>query len=242
MDKAPFTTEHDGARHLATVRFARPGGNRIAATEISSLARTIRDLGGRKELKLILIRGEGAHFCLGRTPDPAGTSPTTALAIREFIAGPSLDVYAAVRETPIPVIAIVQGEARGFGCALVAACDLAVAAPDAVFALPEMDHNLAPTLAISAVLHKLTPKRILHMVYTREAVGAADALAIGLVSQVAPALDDAADALVAKLASRDRAALCAVKEYMNTALYADPAMAARLAANLLSTVLSSPED
>ena len=149
-----------------------------------------------------------------------------------------------MREAPVPVIAVAHGDAKGFGCALTAACDLAIAADHAKFSFPEMDHDLPPTLAISAVLHKLTPKRILHMVYTRDSIGAAEALACGLVSEIAPrdGLDAAVDATVAKLADRNRAALCAVKEYMNNALYTDPATAARLAANILSTVLSSPKE
>jgi enoyl-CoA hydratase len=241
MEGQAFTIEHRAA--VATLRFARGAqGNRVTAGEIPSIADAIRGLGARKDIKLILIRADGEHFCLGRVPDPPGTAPTTALGIREGITGPILDVYTAVRETPIPIIAVVQGEARGFGCALVAACDLAVAAQTARFSFPEMDHHLPPTLAISAVLHKLTPKRILHMVYTRETIGAEEALGCGLISQVVPDLDDATDALVAKLADRNRAALAAVKEYMGVTLYADAHRAARLAANILSTVLSSPKE
>jgi enoyl-CoA hydratase/carnithine racemase len=142
------------------------------------------------------------------------------------------------------VIAVVQGEAKGFGCAFVSQCDLAIASDDAVFSLPELDHNLPPTLAISAMLHKLPPKRILHMVYTRRSIGAQEALAIGLVSEVVPRakLDEAVEKTLAHLLDRNRAALCGVKEYMNAALHTDPHSAARLAANLLSAVVSSPRE
>jgi enoyl-CoA hydratase/carnithine racemase len=245
MQGNAFTIEEDRSRPVATLRFARPDqSNRVSAAEIPSIAAAIRTLGMRKEFKLILIRADGDHFCLGRTPDRPGTAPTTALGIREGITAPILDVYAALREVPIPVMAVVQGDAKGFGCALVAACDLAIAADSAKFAFPEMDHHLPPTLAISAVLHKLTPKRILHMVYTRDAISAAEALASGLVSEMAPraGLDRAVETTVGKLADRNRAALAGVKEYMGTALYADPNSAARMAANLLSTVLSSPKE
>ena len=62
---------------------------------------------------------------------------------------PILDLYADVRATPVPVLAVVQGEARGFGCALVGQCDLAIAVESARFSLPELETNLPPTLAIS---------------------------------------------------------------------------------------------
>jgi enoyl-CoA hydratase/carnithine racemase len=97
---------------------------------------------------------------------------------------------------------------------------------------------------MSAMLHKVTPKRLLHLIYTRRAISAAEALSLGLLSEVVPAseLESAADKTVAALADRNRAALAGVKEYLNTALYTDPVAASRLAANLLACVLSSPKE
>jgi enoyl-CoA hydratase/carnithine racemase len=107
-----------------------------------------------------------------------------------------------------------------------------------------MDHDLPPTLAISAMLHKTPIKPLMHMVYTRESIGAAEALSLGIVGRVVPAagLDAAVRETAAKLAGRSRAAICAIKEYSLTAPYADPNTAARLAANLLATVFSSPKE
>ncbi len=240
-----FRIEEDRTRRVATLQFTRgTNGNRVSAEEIPLIGRAIAELGRSKDFKVVLIRAEGENFCLGRMPDPPGKAPTTALGIRSGITEPILDVYAQIRETPVPVIAVVQGEAKGFGCALVSQCDLAIAADDAVFSLPELDHNLPPTLAISAMLHKLPPKRILHMVYTRRPIGAAEALSIGLISEVAPyaRLDEAVEKTLAHLLDRNRAALCGVKEYIGATLYADAHNAARLAANLLASVVSSPRE
>ena len=55
-------------------------------------------------------------------------------------------------------------------------------------------------------------------------------------------LNDAVEKLLAHLLDRNRAALCGVKEYMGAALYTDPHGAARLASNLLASVLSSPKE
>jgi enoyl-CoA hydratase/carnithine racemase len=240
-----FRVEEDRARRVATLRLSRgASGNRVSAEEIPLIGRAIAELGRSKDFKVVLVRAEGENFCLGRTPDPPGKAPTTAMGIRSGITEPILDVYAAIRATPLPVIAVVQGEAKGFGCAFVSQCDLAIASDDAVLSLPELDHNLPPTLAISAMLHKLPPKRILQMVYTRRPIGAAEALSIGLISEIVPRakLDEAVEKTLAHLLDRNRAALCGVKEYMNAALYIDPNGAARLAANLLSAVVSSPRE
>ena len=105
-----------------------------------------------------------------------------------------------------------------------------------------MDHDLPPTLAMSALRHKIPPKQMLHMVYTRDPITAAEALAMGIVSRVVPrgTLDSAVQETIAKLTGKNRAAVCAIKEYAQCAPYADAKGAARLAANLLATVLSSP--
>ena len=245
MANDAFRVEEDRARHIATLRLSRgASGNKLLASEMPELGRTIRALGSDKAFKLVLVRGEGPHFCQGRAPDPAGTAPTTALGIRGKITDPILGVYADIRETPVPVIAVVQGEAKGFGCAFVAGCDLAIAADNSNFSFPEFDHNLPPTLAMSAMLHKVTPKRLLHLIYTRRSIGAAEALSLGLLSEVAPLaeLDAAVEKTVAHFTDRNRAAIAGVKEYMNAALYADPAVASRLAANILASVLSSPKE
>ncbi len=245
MDTEPFKIENDTARFTVTIRLSRGGtGNKVTAGEIPAIGRAIRAAGSRKDVKAVLIRGDGPHFCQGRAPDPAGKAPTTALGIREGITEPILGVYEDVRATPVPVIAVVQGEVKGFGCALVSGCDLAIADAGASFSFPELDHNLPPTLAMSALLHKVTPKRLLHLIYTRRTIGADEALAVGLVSETAKAgeLDKAADALIASLSDRNRAALVGVKEYMNAALYMDPSGASRLASSLLASVLSSPKE
>ena len=58
--------------------------------------------------------------------------------------------YGAFRRSPVPIIAVVQGQALGFGCALAAAADVTIAADSATFQLPEVGHNIMPTMAMSA--------------------------------------------------------------------------------------------
>lgn len=243
MDKEPFHLS--AADSVATMTLGRPdAGNKLLTEEISALGRAIRDVGSRPEIKLVVLRAQGPAFCLGRQPASGAAAPRSALGVREGVTQPILDLYADVRATPVPVLAVVQGEARGFGCALVGQCDLAIASGGALFSMPELETNLPPTLAISAVLGKVPPKRLMHMVYTRRSIGAEEALSMGLVSEVVKAenLDVAAERTISDLVSRRRQSLCAVKEYMNVAPYTDPGAAARLASNILSVVLSSKDE
>jgi enoyl-CoA hydratase len=243
MDKPVFFVTKDA--HVATVTLDRPEiGNKLLTEHVQHLGRSIREAGEDPAIKVVVVRANGEHFCMGRDPGPGAPSARTALQIKNGVTEPILGLYADIRATPVPVIAIVQGEARGFGCALVGQCDLAIASETAMFSMPELETHLPPTLAISAVLGKVPPKRLLHLIYTRRRIGAAEALQLGLLSEVVPLdkLDAAARETIGSLTDRRRAALVAVKEYMGATTNMDPAAAARLASSLLSTVLSSKDD
>lgn len=241
MAQQAFTTSIDAARGVATFELCRPdNGNRMTAPEVQALGEAIRAAGARKDIKAVVARAQGDAFCLGRVPG-TGPQPKTALEIRDAVADPILSLYANIRATEVPVIALPQGPALGFGTAFVAVCDLAIAADSAKFAFTEMAHNLPPTLAMSAALEKIPFKTMMHMVLTREEIDGNEALRLGFVSQVAPraGLDAALNATLAKLVDRDRGALCAVKEYQNAAWNLDYHSAARLGAGIIGSVLAS---
>ncbi len=242
MEKSAFVVSRENGPNVATVTLARPElGNKLTTEDIRALGQAILSAGSDPDVKAVLVKAQGDQFCMGRDPGSAASGPKSALQTRTSVTEPILGLYADLRATPVPVIAVVQGEARGFGCAFVGQCDLAIAADSATFSLPEMDTNLPPTLAISAVLGKVPPKRLMHLVYTREKILAKEALEIGLLSEMVPAseLDAATAKTVSRIADRSRPALEAVKEYMGIAPHLDPAAASRYASALLSVVLSS---
>ncbi len=81
---------------------------------------------------------------------PQGAGKLTAIDIRKKVIEPVLDLYQALRDTAAPILAAVQGRAAGVGCALAGLADVAIAAEDAQFTIPEMSHDIPPTLVISA--------------------------------------------------------------------------------------------
>lgn len=237
-----FSVERDGAVARITL-CSGDEGNTLAPPDMRALGSAIHREGSDRTVKAVLISGEGDDFCLGRRVGSAAR-PATARAFREGVTDAILGVYEHIRTTPVPVIAAVQGRAKGFGCAFVAQSDAAIAEADARFSLPEMDANLPPTLAISACMPRMPAKAVLHMVLTRDTVDAQTALNHGLISQIAASgkLAEAVEAYLAKLTDRDRNALVAIKEYMELARTMEPAGAARYAANLLAAEMTSREE
>src|SRR5690606_15732479 len=128
-------------------------------------------------------------------------SKAHAMQFRSLIAESALNLYAAFRNAGAPILAQVQGEAAGVGCALAALCDLTIAADDATFVVPELGHGIPPTLVMSALLDRVPPKGIAHLVFSLEAVSARRAEELGIVGKVVPAanLVSEADRLAANI-------------------------------------------
>jgi len=155
------------------------------------------------------------------------------------VAEAPLRLYAALRAAPVPVLAVLRGAAHGYGAALSAASDLAIAAETARFAVPELDRGIPPLLVLTAFTGRVTEKAAAHLALGCAEITAAEALAIGLVGEVVAEaeLDAAMDRLTRKILASSPAALRAVKAYL-AATRPVPAGAAALAANLMATTLA----
>jgi enoyl-CoA hydratase/carnithine racemase len=225
---------------VASITIDRPGeGNVLTLDMLRALTAAIKSAAA-SDAKVIALRSTGVDFCRGRDPKGGPVNPT-ALVMRDQVLQPILDVYAALNDAPQPTVCAVQGAALGFGCAMATACDVTIAADNATFKLPEMTHNLPPTLAISALMTKVPRKAIAWMVYAMPEIDATAALQVGIVSAVVPLakLDDAVAETVKTMTSRSAAALNAVKEYLRSAPMMEPRGAAAYGVALLSGVLTS---
>ena len=238
----PILVERKGP--FVTITLNRPRrGNVFTHTMMQQLAAHVNEIATDPKLRAVVLRGNGIDFCHGRDPKgPGGPPPNNAFDLHGKVFSKILDVYKAFRECPAPIVAVVQGKALGFGCALVGASDVAIASDGARFALPEMGHGIAPTLAMSA-LAKVAPKTVANMVYSMEEIDAHTALAVGLVSQVVGAdqLDCTLNALLSKLSGYDVAAIQTIKRFLATGPQLDPGTMSDLAGYTLATVATRPK-
>ncbi|MDX3907636.1 MAG: enoyl-CoA hydratase/isomerase family protein [Pigmentiphaga sp.] len=169
--------------------------------------------------ELVLLRGAGADFCTGRARDPNAPPPSPEAYARRDEYDAIFNCYSAIRRCQVPVVGAVQGRAMGFGTAVIALCDVSFASDAATFNIPEMAHNIMPTMVMSALFDRMNRNAILWMTYSREFIDAQRALAYGLVSTVVPAarLDDEVESFCAKLAATPRPAVRGLKEYLRVA-------------------------
>ena len=218
----------------------RPDDGNLITNEMGlEIAGVLSGLGS--ETKLVRLRGNGANFCKGRQAPQIDREKATPLQVRHPVAEVPLALYGAVKECRAPTLAIVQGEALGVGCALAAVCDLTIASQDAIFQVPELNHNIAPTLVMWAFLNRVPYKTAAHLIYTRERIDARRAEMLGLVTRVAATadLEREAETLSESLLSRPAAPLQAIKEYLKFASRMDPASASAFSSVLNAAVTTS---
>ena len=233
---SPVLCEQDG--QITTITLNRPEvGNRLT----NDMAATVRQMIDAAQGHVIVLRGAGENFCLGRELPAKAHETLSALEAKDTHTEPILTLCAAFERSPLPIIGVVQGKAMGGACAFAAMCDVTIAADNAVFQLPELNHGIPPCLAMAALARRVPRKAVVHLVYSTDPIDAATALSIGLISRVVPRanLDAAARTLVDKLAQFSQPAVQAVKQFMRSAPDLDSQAAADLAANLLANVVSS---
>ncbi len=138
---APFTEdwEHfrvERADGVATVTFTRPERlNALTFQSYADLRDFFAELPHRDDARVVVLRGEGRAFCSGGDVNEI-IGATLEMRPDELLSFTTMtgDVVRAIRESPAPVIAAIQGTAAGAGSVLALACDFRVMARSATFA------------------------------------------------------------------------------------------------------------
>jgi enoyl-CoA hydratase/carnithine racemase len=233
----------DVAEGVATVTLNRPEArNALNRTLIGELGDALEHLDADAAARAIVQRGAGERaFCAGA--DLKGMfREASILEAREQYAGLAR-ILEGIPRMRTPVIGQVHGYALAGGCGLAVACDVVIASDDAIFGLPEIKLGLLPLMVLAPILRAGAPKRVLPLVLTGAELPAAEALAIGLVSQVVPRaeLAGAVERLARTLAGYSPAALAVAKEAFYTALELDHSKALPYLRDLL-TIVARSED
>ena len=233
-------SQQDGS--ILRITFNRPdhgnGATDAMATELTRLLN-----GAAEKSRLVVLRGAGRDFCIGRATMGQQPAVLPEALVRKRAYDVIFNSYAAIRNTPIPVICAVQGRALGYGCAVAALADITIASDAATFQVPEMLHNILPTMVMSALADRATRKALAYLVYSTKPVSAERALSYGIVSDVVPreALEAEVETLCANILQAPPIATDGVKDYLRHALTMDVPAAIDYARNLHAVVNSSRE-
>jgi len=187
--------------------------NEQVIRELTEWADRTRSAALRHDLRVVVLAGAGASFCAGA--DVAWMAKTVTYTDAENIRDASAmsSMFAAIDQLPLPLVGRVHGAALGGGAGLVAVCDIAIAADDALFGFTEVKLGILPAVISPFVLAKIGRSAARELFLTGARFAAARARDIGLVHAVVPAshLDAAVTRYVNELLTAGPDAIAAAK-------------------------------
>ncbi|MBI1802000.1 MAG: enoyl-CoA hydratase/isomerase family protein [Chloroflexi bacterium] len=197
--------------HVARLVIAKPPANVLDIALMRELRAALDSLRRDAAVKVVVLAAQGKLFSAG-VDVKEHTADRVAEMIHEFHA-----LIHALETMPQPTVAAVQGHALGGGCELALACDLVVASAAAKFSQPEIHVGVFPPIAALRLPQMLPRKKAFEMVLTGASMAAQEALALGLINQVAAPESFESDvaAFVQRLTNLSGAVLRATKRALN---------------------------
>ena len=171
---------------VATLTLDRPEAlNALTVPMKVALREALESLAVERSVRAIILTGAGRAFCAGQ--DLAEREQPDAAPLEVEVRDRYNPIIRALRSMGQPVIAAVNGVAAGAGASLAFACDLRIAAEGARFVLAFSRIGLVPDSGATWFLPRIVgPAKAAELALVGDAVDAAEALRIGLVSRVVP--------------------------------------------------------
>ena len=228
--------------------------NAMSLAMVAELQQALGDAeqtaGTRDAVRVVVLRGAGGHFCAGADLKDMAAARMRAMQGGDDGTDPIAEVNArfghmcaAFANSPLAVVAVLEGTVMGGGFGLACVADVAIASETANFRLPETSLGVVPAQIAPFLVERLGYSQAKRLAVTGGRLDAAAALQIGLVHlQVAPPqLQAALDGVLADILACAPGALAATKALMARARLAEPAAMVEEAAAIFSRAAQGPE-
>ena len=186
MSDSPVLWELD-ARGVATVTLNRPRVNNAYNAElVQGVLNAMDALGTKPDLRVAVLRGNGKHFQAGA--DLSWLNAVAGQSANDNVIASRATAEAVHRlnNLPIPTVALVQGGCFGGGTGIISACDVVIAADNALVSIAETRWGLMAGIIIPQLNDAMSVRQVRRYALTGERFGADEARRIGLVHEVVP--------------------------------------------------------
>jgi methylglutaconyl-CoA hydratase len=175
------------ARGVATVTLNRPDvNNAYDGGLIQGLLAAMDELAAKPQLRVVVLRGNGRHFQAGADLKWINAVRPQSEAANEAASQATFEAVQRLNTLPIPTVALVQGGCFGGGTGVISACDVVIAADNALFSITEVRWGLTAAIIIPQLCDAIGVRQVRRYALTGERFGAEDASRIGLVHEVVP--------------------------------------------------------
>ena len=208
--------------HVGIMTISRPEAlNALNSQVLSDLDAAIEQAEQDAEIYVVILTGEGRSFVAGA--DIGEMKEFSTIDGKRFgVHGGN--VFLKLENLSKPVIAAINGFALGGGCELAMACDIRLASEKAKFGQPEVGLGITPGFGGTQRLPRIVGvSKAMELILTGKTIGAAEAKAIGLVSEVYPPeeLMDKAMEMAQMICANAQIAVCQAKRCIRMGMQAD---------------------
>jgi|SRR5947209_8752245 len=177
-------------RGVATVTLNRPEvNNAYDGGLIHGVLSAIDELASRAGLRVMVLKGNGKHFQAGADLRWINAVRPQSTAENEAVSRATFEAVQRLNRLPIPTVALVQGGCFGGGTGVISACDVVIAADNAMFSITEVRWGLTAAIIIPQLCDAIGVRQVRRYALTGERFGAEEARRIGLVHEVVPLSD-----------------------------------------------------
>ena len=218
---------------IALVTIDRPKAlNALNSETLGELNECLRELEQRRDIRVILLTGGGQKaFVAGADiSEMVNATPAEGRAMALL----ADEAFCRLENMPQVTIAAVNGYALGGGCEIAMACDIRIAAENAVFGQPECGLGIIPGFGGTQRLARLVGKgRAKELIFTCGRIDAQEAYRIGLANKVVPQAEllDACRAMAKTIMSKGSYAVSVAKAVINAGLDMDLANGLKMEAD-----------
>ena len=175
---------------VGTVTLNRPEvNNAYDAGLINGVLAAMDDLGSKPNLRVVVLKGNGKHFQAGADLKWINGVRPKSVEENEAVSRATFEAVQRLNTLPIPTVALVQGGCFGGGTGVISACDVVIAADNALFSITEVRWGLTAAIIIPQLCDAIGVRQVRRYALTGERFGAEDARRIGLVHEVVPLAD-----------------------------------------------------
>src|SRR6202000_3402041 len=203
------------ARGVATVTLNRPEvNNAYDAGLINGVLAAMAELGQKPNLRVVVLKGNGRHFQAGADLKWINAVRPGSSQENEAVSRATFEAVQRLNTLPIPTVALVQGGCFGGGTGIISACDVVIAADNAMFSITEVRWGLTAAIIIPQLCDAIGVRQVRRYALTGERFGAQEARRIGLVHEVVrpEQLESAGAKIVTQLLANGPEALAETKQ------------------------------
>ncbi len=187
MKKSMYLTDFESIlvekkHHHAVVRLNRPAvRNSFHPKMIAEITEAFKKLNQLKDIRCIVLRGEGKTFCSGADLNWMQEMVKYNLEKNKKDSAKLYEMFAAVRSSSVPVIAAVHGGMYGGALGFLACADLVIADQESTFCFSEVKLGIAPAVISEFILEKVSLAQVQPFMLSAEAFDVTRAIQMGLV-------------------------------------------------------------